>query len=247
MSTSENFIAHLIELRKRLLRSIVAFGLVFAGLVPFAGKLYSLLARPLLASLPAGGQMIATGIPSPFMGPIKATMMVAFMIALPYVLYQIWRFVAPGLYAHEKRLVLPLIMLSTLLFYCGMAFAYFIVFPTVFHVIVLAAPQGVAVTPDIEKYLSFALTMFLAFGITFEVPIIVVVLVRVGVVSQAALKNARRYVLVGAFVVGAIFTPPDVMSQLSLAIPLYVLYEAGIVMAGWVKPKPADQSAAGEA
>jgi sec-independent protein translocase protein TatC len=236
MNTSENFIAHLLELRKRLVRSLFALLGVFLGIVWWAADLYALLARPLLAQLPEGGQMIATDVTTPFFVPIKVTMMAAFLITLPYILYQIWRFVAPGLYAHEKRLVWPLIVASTVLFICGMAFAYFVVFPAVFHFIVASAPQGVAVMTDIDKYLSFVLSTFMAFGITFQTPVVVVVLVRMGVVTVEKLRDIRRYVLVGAFVVGAIFTPPDVMSQFMLAIPLYLLYEAGIVAASWIKP-----------
>lgn len=237
MSTSESFIAHLVELRKRLLNAIVAVLLVFFCLFPFAGKLYSLLAQPLLAKLPKGGQMIATEVTTPFLVPLKVALMAAFLIALPYIMYQLWRFVAPGLYAHEKRLVAPLIFASSTLFYCGMAFAYFVVFPVVFGFITANAPQGVAVMTDIEKYLSFVLTMFIAFGITFQVPVAVVVLVRMGVVTTAKLKEVRPYVIVCAFVVGAIFTPPDVVSQFMLAMPLWLLYEAGIVVAGWTKIK----------
>jgi sec-independent protein translocase protein TatC len=237
MSTSESFIGHLVELRKRLLNSVVAVLLVFLCLAPFAGRLYSLLAQPLLAKLPKGGQMIATEVTTPFLVPLKVALMAAFLIALPYIMYQLWRFVAPGLYAHEKRLVAPLIFASSALFYCGMAFAYFVVFPVVFGFITANAPQGVAVMTDIEKYLSFVLTMFVAFGITFQVPVAVVVLVRMGVVSTAKLKEVRPYVIVGAFVVGAIFTPPDVVSQFMLAMPLWVLYEAGILVAGWTKVK----------
>ena len=236
MSTSESFIAHLIELRKRLLNSFIAVVVVFFGLVYWTADLYALLAQPLLSRLPQGGQMIATDVTTPFLVPLKVTMMAAFLIALPYILYQIWRFVAPGLYAHEKRLVVPLIVASMLLFLCGMAFAYFLVFPAVFRFIVASAPQGVAVMTDIDKYLSFVLGSFMAFGITFQVPVAVVVLVRMGVVTIEKLREIRRYVIVGAFVVGAIFTPPDVVSQLMLAIPLCLLYEAGIVVANWVKP-----------
>jgi sec-independent protein translocase protein TatC len=237
MSTTENFIAHLIELRTRLLNAAVAVLLVFICLFPFARRLYALLAHPLLAKLPAGGQMIATDVTTPFFVPLKVAMMAAFLISLPYVLYQLWRFVAPGLYAHEKRMVWPLIVASTLLFFCGMAFAYFVVFPVVFGFITANAPQGVAVMTDIEKYLSFVLTMFVAFGVTFQVPVAVVVLVHMGVVSAAKLKEARPYVIVGAFVIGAIFTPPDVVSQFMLATPLWLLYEAGIVVAGWTAKK----------
>lgn len=234
MSTSESFIAHLIELRARLLRIAVALLLVFICLFPWASDLYSLLAQPLLAKLPKGGQMIATDVTTPFFVPLKVAMMAAFLISLPYVLYQIWRFVAPGLYEHEKRLVLPLIVASTLLFFCGMAFAYFVVFPVVFGFITASAPQGVAVMTDIDKYLSFVLAMFMAFGVTFQVPVGVVLLVRMGIVNVAQLREVRSYVIVGAFVVGAIFTPPDVVSQFMLAVPLWLLYEAGIVVAAWV-------------
>jgi len=233
MSTSESFIAHLIELRTRLLHSIVALLLVFLCLFPWASNLYALLAQPLLAKLPKGGQMIATDVTTPFFVPLKVALMTSLMIALPYILYQIWRFIAPGLYAHEKRLVVPLIAASTVLFYCGMAFAYFAVFPIVFGFITASAPQGVAVMTDIDKYLSFVLTMFVAFGVTFQVPVAVVVLVRMGMVTTAKLREIRPYVIVGAFIVGAIFTPPDVVSQFMLAMPLWLLYEAGIVVAGW--------------
>lgn len=237
MSTSESFIAHLIELRSRLLKSFIALVLVFFCLVWWSADLYSFLAQPLLAKLPHGGQMIATDVTTPFFVPIKVTLMAAFLVALPYILYQIWTFVAPGLYAEEKRLVLPLIVASTLLFFCGMAFVYFIVFPSIFKFIVGSAPQGVAVMTDIDRYLSFTISMFMAFGITFQVPVAVVMLVKIGMVSVETLREIRPYVFVGAFVVGAVFTPPDVFSQLFLAIPLWLLYEAGIVAAGWISPK----------
>ncbi|MBW8078131.1 MAG: twin-arginine translocase subunit TatC [Gallionella sp.] len=236
MTTTESFIAHLIELRTRLLHSAVALLLVFIALFPWAANLYTWLAHPLLAKLPKGAQMIATDVTTPFFVPLKVAMMAAFLIALPYILYQIWRFVAPGLYAHEKKLVWPLILASTVLFFCGMAFAYFIVFPVVFGFITASAPQGVAVMTDIDKYLSFVLGMFMAFGITFQVPVAVVVLVRMGLVSVEKLRDIRRYVIVASFVVGAIFTPPDVVSQFMLAMPLWLLYEAGIVVASWMKP-----------
>jgi len=235
MDNSDSFIAHLIELRTRLLHSLAALLLTFICLFPWAADLYALLARPLLAKLPKGGQMIATDVTTPFFVPLKVALMAAFLIALPYILYQVWRFVAPGLYTHEKRLVWPLIITSTGLFFCGMAFAYFAVFPVVFGFITASAPQGVAVMTDIDKYLSFVLNMFVAFGLTFQVPIAVVVLVRMGVVTTGKLREIRPYVIVGAFVVGAIFTPPDVVSQFMLAMPLWLLYEAGIVVAGWMK------------
>ena len=237
MGANESFIAHLIELRTRLLRIAVVLLLVFIGLFPWASDLYALLAQPLLAKLPQGGQMIATDVTTPFFVPLKVAMMTAVLIALPYILHQTWRFVAPGLYAHEKRMVVPLIVASTLLFFCGMAFAYFAVFPVVFGFITAAAPEGVAVMTDIDKYLGFVLGMFMAFGVTFQVPVAVVLLVRTSIVSIAKLKEIRSYVIVGAFVVGAIFTPPDVVSQFMLAIPLWLLYEAGIVVAGWTGKK----------
>jgi sec-independent protein translocase protein TatC len=237
MSNTESLIAHLIELRSRLMNSAIFILVAFICLFPWASDLYGLLAHPLLAKLPQGGQMIATDVTTPFFVPLKVTMMAAFLIALPYVLFQGWRFVAPGLYAHEKKLVLPLIVASTLLFFCGMAFAYFVVFPVVFGFIVSSAPHGVAVMTDIDKYLSFVLGMFMAFGVTFQVPVVVVVLVRMGVVSVAKLREIRPYVFVGAFVVGAIFTPPDVVSQIMLAIPLWLLYESGILVSVWVTPK----------
>ncbi len=235
----ETFISHLIELRDRLLRAAIAWIVLFVCLFPFANDLYSLLAQPLLSKLPAGGQMIATEVVTPFFVPIKVAMMAAFLGALPYILYQIWSFIAPGLYSHERRLILPLVAASVVLFACGMAFAYFLVFPVVFGFIVGIAPEGVAVMTDIGKYLDFVITMFLAFGITFEVPIVVIALALSGMVEVAKFKEARPYVIVGAFVIGAIFTPPDVVSQIMLAVPLWLLYELGVIIAGWlVKNKP---------
>jgi sec-independent protein translocase protein TatC len=234
MIEPDSFMSHLVELRDRLLRCVIALVLVFICLFPWARNIYSMLAKPLLASLPAGGQLIATEVTAPFFVPIKVTMMAALVIALPYLLYQIWAFVAPGLYAHEKKLVMPLIITSTVLFLCGMAFAYFLVFPIVFHFIISVAPEGVAVMTDIGKYLDFVLTLFVAFGVTFEVPVAVVILVRMGMVSVAKLRDIRPYVIVGAFVIGAIFTPPDMVSQVMLAVPLWVLYELGIFVAQWV-------------
>jgi sec-independent protein translocase protein TatC len=231
---ADSFISHLVELRDRLLRAIVAVLLVFLCLFPWAKELYSILAQPLLVALPQGGQMIATDVVGVFLVPMKVALLVAFVVALPYVLYQAWAFVAPGLYAHERQLVLPLVFASTALFIVGMAFAYFFVFPVVFKFMASIAPEGVAWMTDIEKYLSFVLTMFMAFGITFEVPVLVIVLVRAGFVSVAKLREIRPYVVVGAFVAGAIFTPPDVLSQLLLAVPLWLLYELGIFLAGFM-------------
>ena len=234
----ETIISHLVELRDRLIRSLIAIGIVFVCLFPWSKDLYALLAQPLLVALPKGGQMIATDVVGVFLVPMKVTMLVALLIALPYVLFQIWAFVAPGLYAHEKRLVVPLVVASFLLFLTGMSFAYFVVFPTVFKFMSSIAPQGVAWMTDIDKYLGFVLSSFLAFGVTFEVPVVVIVLVRVGIVSLEKLKEARPYVIVGAFVVGAVFTPPDVLSQCMLAIPLWVLFEIGLILARFVgKPE----------
>ena len=205
--------------------------MIFVVLFPFANDIYSLLAAPLLNKLPLGGQMIATGVTTPFFVPIKVAMMTAFLVSLPHTLYQVWAFVAPGLYAHEKKFMIPMIVASSLLFLFGMAFAYFLVFPVVFGFIVGTAPEGVAVMTDIGNYLDFVMTLFFAFGLAFEVPIAVVMAVRFGWVSIAALKEARGYVIVGAFVIGAIFTPPDIISQFMLAVPMWLLYELGIVVA----------------
>ena len=238
----ETFFSHLVELRDRLIRVLMSVGIVFLCLFPWAKELYALLAQPLLATLPKGGQMIATDVVGVFLVPMKVALMVAFLIALPYVLYQVWAFVAPGLYAHEKRLAFPLVASSVLLFFIGMAFAYFLVFPTVFGFMSKIAPEGVAWMTDIEKYLSFVLSTFIAFGVTFEVPVIVIVLVKMGIVELKTLKEWRPYVIVGAFVIGAIFTPPDVISQLMLAIPLCLLYELGMLMARFVSKTAAETS-----
>jgi sec-independent protein translocase protein TatC len=235
MSESETFIAHLIELRDRLLRIVIGVIVTFACLFPFANRLYTTLAQPLLAKLPAGGKLIATAVTTPFLVPMKVALMAALVVSLPYTLYQIWSFIAPGLYAHEKRFIVPLVVASTLLFLLGMAFAYFLVFPVVFGFIVSTAPAGVQVMTDIGNYLDFVITLFIAFGIAFEVPVVVVALVKFGVVSVSQLKQARSYVIVGAFVLGAIFTPPDVVSQIMLAVPLWLLFELGVVVAGLVK------------
>lgn len=247
MSESEDsFLSHLVELRNRLIRVLIAVGLVFVCLFPWAKELYSLLAQPLLATLPQGGQMIATDVVGVFLVPMKVALMVAFLIALPYVLYQIWAFIAPGLYAHEKRLALPLVATSVLLFFTGMAFAYFLVFPTVFGFMSKIAPEGVAWMTDIEKYLSFVMTSFMAFGVTFEVPVVVVVLVYTGIVDLAKLREWRPYVIVGSFIVAAIFTPPDVISQLLMAIPLCLLFELGLLLARSVSRRTAAAGAASE-
>lgn len=237
--TGESFMSHLIELRSRLMKAVGAVLVLFIILFswPGASYIYDLLAAPMLASLPQGTRMIATGVVTPFMVPVKVTMMAAFIAALPIVLYQIWAFVAPGLYRHEQRLALPLIISSSLLFIAGMAFCYFVVFQTVFSFIASFAPQSITPAPDIEAYLGFVMTMFLAFGITFEIPIAVVLLVRMGIVTVQKLKEARGYVVVGAFVIAAVVTPPDVVSQFMLAVPLCILYEIGLICARWVKPR----------
>jgi len=230
----ETFLSHLIELRTRLLRSCVAVVIVLVCLFPFAKEIYAFLAAPLLRSLPAGATMIATDVTGTFLVPLKVTLMAAFLIALPYVLWQAWAFVAPGLYQHEKRLAGPVIVSSVVFFMIGMAFAYFFVFPVMFSFFAGYTPAGVQMMTDIDKYLSFVLAMFLAFGITFEVPVIVIVLVRMNVVSLEKLRSIRAYVIVGAFVVGAVFTPPDVLSQLMLAVPLWLLFELGLLLARFV-------------
>ncbi|WP_144138037.1 twin-arginine translocase subunit TatC [Paraburkholderia sp. BCC1884] len=230
--TEETFISHLVELRDRIIRAGLAVIVVFVGLVYWAPDIFRLLARPLMQNLPKDGKMIVTDVTGSFFVPMKVTMMVAFVIALPIVLYQIWAFIAPGLYQHEKKLVGPLVGSSYTLFLCGMAFAYFVVFPTIFRVMAhYNAPLGAEMTTDIDNYLSFVLTMFLAFGVTFEVPIVVVLLVRMNLLTIKKLREIRPYVIVGAFVISAVVTPPDVFSQLILAIPLIVLYEAGIIAA----------------
>lgn len=233
MSTEGTFISHLLELRTRLIRILGGLMLGFLPCAYFARELYNLLAQPLLEKLPQGGQMIATEVTTPFFVPMKVAMMMAFLITLPHTLYQIWAFVAPGLYTHEKRLALPLVFISSILFLFGMSFAYFAVLPLVFEFITFIAPDDVAVMTDIDKYLSFVLSMFLAFGFTFEVPVFVMVCVRTGIISVEKLREIRHYVLVGSFVIGAIFTPPDIISQFLLAVPLYLLYELGIFIAAY--------------
>jgi sec-independent protein translocase protein TatC len=237
--TQDTFISHLIELRTRLLKAVAAVLVIFVVLFlyPGASKIYDLLAQPMLASLPTGTRMIATGVITPFMVPLKVTLMAAFVIALPVVLYQAWAFIAPGLYKHEQRLALPLIASSTLLFLLGMAFCYFVVFRTVFHFIAGFAPESITPAPDIEAYVSFVMTMFVAFGVTFEVPIAVILLVKAGVVTVEKLRSIRGYVVVGAFIIAAVVTPPDVLSQFMLAVPLCLLYEVGVLVASMLKKR----------
>jgi len=228
--TEQPFVSHLIELRDRLIRASIAIGICFGVLMVWPGSahLYDLLAAPLVDHLPKGGTLIATSVISPFLVPLKITLMAAFLAALPVVLYQVWAFVAPGLYTHEKKLVLPLVISSTLLFFLGIAFCYFFVFGKVFTFIQNFAPKSVSAMPDIEAYLSFVLTMFIAFGAAFEVPIVVVVLARIGLVTVEQLRAFRSYFIVLAFIIAAVLTPPDIVSQLALAIPMVLLYEVGI-------------------
>jgi len=241
------FITHLIELRDRLLRIVLAVLVIFLGLVPFANKLFSLIAGPLTAILPEGSSMIAIEVASPFLIPFKLTLVLALFLAMPYVLYQVWAFIAPGLYKHERRLVMPLMASSTFLFYAGAAFAYFVVFPLVFAFFTGTTPEGVSVMTDISRYLDFVLTLFFAFGVAFEVPIVVIVLVWTGMVTQAGLREKRPYVIVGAFVIGMILTPPDVISQTLLAVPVWLLFELGVFFSGWfVRGKAEDMESENE-
>ena len=242
----ETFLSHLIELRERLVRSILVFFIACIPPLCYSAELYDLLALPLMQTLPQGSRMIATGVITPFLIPMKIAFMAGFLLALPYLLYQAWAFVAPGLYAHEKKLVLPLVVSSTVLFLLGMVFCYFIVFGKVFAFIASFAPKSITVAPDIEAYFNFVLGMFLAFGLAFEVPIVVIVLVLTGLVTVEQLREWRGYVVVAIFVVAAIVTPPDVVSQIALALPMCLLYEIGIFLAQVIsrrrKPEPAGEA-----
>ena len=223
------FLSHLVELRDRLLRVILVVGLIFLSLIWFANDLYTLLAKPLLVHLPESSSMIATEVASPFLTPFKLTLVLSIFLAIPVVLYQAWAFIAPGLYRHERRLVFPLLVSSTLLFYAGMAFAYYAVMPLVFAFLTSTAPEGVAVMTDISRYLDFVLKMFFAFGVAFEVPIATVLLVLTGTVTPEKLSGMRPYIVVGAFVIGMLLTPPDVISQTLLAVPMWLLFEVGLL------------------
>ncbi|MXR36100.1 twin-arginine translocase subunit TatC [Craterilacuibacter sinensis] len=240
--TEQPLLAHLIELRNRLVRAAAGIVIVFIALFHWAGDIYHLLAKPMMDVLPAGAQMIATDVTAPFFVPVKVTMLVAFLISLPNTLYQVWAFIAPGLYQHEKKLIVPLVVSSVLLFFIGMAFAYYLVFPVVFGFMSAVTPTGVAMMTDIDKYLSFVLGMFVAFGVTFEVPVVVIVLTRMGIVSVEQLRQGRPYVIVGAFVIAAIVTPPDVLSQIMLAVPLWLLYECGILLSVFLGKAPEPSS-----
>lgn len=233
--TEQPFVSHLIELRDRLIRAVIAIAVCFGVLALYPGPaaLYDLLAAPLVANLPAGSTMIATNVISPFLVPLKITLLAGFFAALPVVLYQVWAFVAPGLYSHEKRLVLPLVVSSTLLFFAGVAFCYFFVFGKVFTFIQSFAPKSITAAPDIEAYLGFVMNMFIAFGAAFEVPVVVVVLARMNIVTVEKLREFRGYFIVIAFIIAAVITPPDIVSQLALAIPMCILYEVGVFAAGY--------------
>ena len=236
------FLSHLVELRDRLLRVLLVVGIVLVALLPFANTLYTLLATPLLDSLPEGHTMVAIDVASPFLAPFKLTLLLALTITVPYTLYQAWAFAAPGLYGHEKRLAGPVLLSSVVLFYLGMVFAYFVVFPLVFGFFVSTAPEGVAVMTDINRFLDFVVKLFLAFGVAFEVPIITVAMVSMGVTTPKRLREVRPYVIVGAFVIGMLLTPPDVISQTLLAIPVWLLYEIGILFSKMVTPKQDETS-----
>jgi sec-independent protein translocase protein TatC len=240
----DTFISHLIELRGRLMRALLAVlaAFVLLFLWPGSGPIYDFLAAPLMQALPEGTKMIATGVITPFMVPMKVTAMVAFLLALPYVLWEAWAFVAPGLYEHEKKLAVPIIFASTLLFLAGVAFCYYFVFGTVFKFINDFAPKSITPAPDIEAYFTFVITMFMAFGVVFEIPVVVLILVRSGLVGIDKLKEARPYVIVGAFVIAAVVTPPDVLSQFLLAVPMCLLYEAGLFMGRFVTPRVPDRA-----
>lgn len=244
----QTFVSHLIELRDRLLRTVIAVALVFLSLFYFTNDLFTLLARPMIENMLPGASMIATGVVSPFLTPFKFTLALSVFLAIPYVLYEAWGFVAPALYSREKRLIFPLVLSGTVLFYVGMAFAYFVVFPLVFKFLAGVAPEGVAVTPDISHYLDFALKMFFAFGLAFEVPIATVLLIWSGISTAEDLAKNRPYIIVGAFVVGMLLTPPDVLSQTFLAIPMWLLFEAGLVMSRfYTRPARAeDEDAPGD-
>ncbi|MCP4043295.1 MAG: twin-arginine translocase subunit TatC, partial [Gammaproteobacteria bacterium] len=227
-NTNMPFLAHLVELRDRLLRIVLAVFIIFLGLFPFANELYLHVAEPLLSHLPEGASMIATEVASPFLTPFKLTLVMAIFLAMPMVLFQGWSFVAPGLYRHERRVVMPLMVVSIVLFYTGMLFAYYVVFPLVFGFFTSVAPEGVAVTTDIARYLDFVLKLFFAFGLAFEVPIVAIVLVWTGVSTPESMAQKRPYIIVGAFVFGMLLTPPDVVSQTLLALPMWILFEIGI-------------------
>lgn len=241
---SQPLISHLVELRNRLLRCVICIAVIFVGLVYFSNDIYHFVASPLTEVMPKGATMIATNIQTPFFTPIKLTAIVSVFIAVPYLLYQIWAFVAPALYQHEKRMIYPLLFSSTILFYCGVAFAYYVVFPFVFGFFTQTAPEGVAIATDISSYLDFALALFLAFGVCFEVPIAIILLCWTGVTTVKALAEKRPYIIVAAFFIGMILTPPDVFSQTLLAVPMWLLFELGLLVARFYQPKDETEESA---
>ncbi len=228
-------VSHLAELRTRLLRCVAAVFLIFAGLFYFTQKIYTLVSAPLRQYLPEGATMIATDVASPFLTPFKLTLVVALFLAMPVILHQVWGFIAPGLYRHEKRIAVPLLVSSVVLFYTGMAFAYFLVFPLIFHFFASVTPEGVSMMTDISSYLDFVMTLFFAFGVAFEIPVAVVLLIWIGVVDVAYLRKIRPYVIIGCFVVGMVLTPPDIFSQTLLAVPMWLLFEVGVFFGGLVR------------
>ncbi len=246
IDTEQPFISHLVELRDRLLRVVLVVAVVFIVLIPFANTLFSKLSGPLMAHMPSDSSMIAIEVASPFLIPFKLTLFLAVFASIPFILYQAWSFIAPGLYRHERRLAVPLLVSSTLLFYAGAAFAYFVVFPLVFAFFTSSAPEGVSVMTDISRYLDFVLTLFFAFGAAFEVPIVTVLLVMTGISTQQSLRKKRPYIIVGAFVIGMFLTPPDVISQTLLAIPMWLLFELGVFFSGWFVRQKEEVAGQGE-
>lgn len=238
----DSLLGHLIELRNRLLRCVIAVIIVFAGLAAFAQDIYHLLAKPLLAVLPENSSMIATDVAAPFFAPFKLTFIVALCFAIPYILLQVWQFIAPALYSREKRLMAPLVVSSTLLFYSGIAFAYFVVFPIIFGFFTSVAPEGVTVATDISNYLDFVLKLFFAFGLSFEIPVAILLMVWTGVTTRAALAEKRPYIVVGAFILGMLLTPPDVLSQTLLAVPMWLLFELGLTLSRFYQPRTTEES-----
>ena len=241
-ASPDSLLGHLIELRNRLLRCVIAVIIVFAALASFAQELYHLLAQPLMAVLPENSSMIATDVAAPFFAPFKLTFIVAICLAIPYVLYQVWQFVAPALYKREKRLMAPLVISSTLLFYSGIAFAYFVVFPIIFGFFTSVAPEGVTVATDISNYLDFVLKLFFAFGLSFEIPVAILLMVWTGVTTRDALAEKRPYIVVGAFILGMLLTPPDVLSQTLLAVPMWLLFELGLMLSRFYQPRSTEES-----
>ncbi|WP_111658021.1 twin-arginine translocase subunit TatC [Isoalcanivorax indicus] len=242
--TQQTLIGHLLELRNRLLRAMAAILVIFIGLFYFSRDLYTLVAKPLIQALPEGASMIATDVAAPFIVPFKLTLYISILVAMPVILHQAWAFIAPGLYKHEKRIAMPLLISSVLLFYLGAAFAYFVVFPLIFAFFTAIAPEGVTVATDISRYLDFVMKLFIAFGLAFEMPIAIVLMVWTGVTTVEKLKAKRPYIIVGCFVVGMLLTPPDILSQTLLAVPMWILFELGLLAGRWVRPREAEASSA---